>query len=250
MIHFTPPPEVHLGPVTLNCHGTFFLLGAVTAWVWTRARVPREYHVHLDNLASWLTLGGIVGARAFYVLLNPSMLLDPLSVLAIWEGGLVSYGGFFGALAAWWLYLRWNNLPRELFNDAVGPPALAGWGVGRIGCFLNWWNEYGTVTAVPWGLVVGSDPPRHPVMLYLAIGHILAALTAARLGRRWGVRADGLALMGYGLTRFTLDFWRDYDPVSLRLGSQALAGVFLVAGLFLVMKGRMPDRSAPAPTSE
>jgi prolipoprotein diacylglyceryltransferase len=64
------------------------------------------------------------------------------------------------------------------------------------------------------------------------------------------VRADGLALMGYGLTRFILDFWRDYDPASLRLGSQALAGVFLVAGLFLVLKGRIPDRSVPAPTSE
>ncbi len=233
----------------LNSHGLFFLFGALAAYLWTRARVPQEYHIHLDFVASWMTLGGVLGARLLYVLLNPSMLGEPWRILALWEGGLVSYGGLVGAAVAWWLYLRKHRLPADLFNHALGPPALLGWGIGRIGCFLNWWNEYGTVTTVPWAFVVGQDPPRHPVMLYLALGHILAALSAALLARRLRVRADGLALMGYGLVRFTFDFWRFYDPEWLRLGSQALAAGLFALGLAVVLRGRYPETN-PSATSE
>lgn len=246
MIQFTPPPEIHLGPLTLNSHGIFFLLGALAAYFWTRARVPREYHADLDYVASWMTLGGVIGARLLYVLLNPSMLLHPLEIFALWEGGLVSYGGFLGALAAWLLYMRKNGLPSDLLNDAVGPPALLGWGVGRIGCLLNWWNEYGVVTTVPWAFVVGSDPPRHPVMLYLAAGHIVASLVVAGAARRFRVRADGLALMAFGTVRFVFDTWRFYDPEWLRLGSHALAILFFLWGLWIVRWGRVPEPPEPA----
>ncbi len=249
MIHFTPPPDVRLGPLVLNCHGLFFLFGALAAYLWTRARVPREHHEHLDFVASWMTLGGILGARLLYVLLNPSILAEPWRLLALWEGGLVSYGGLVGAALAWWLYLRRHGLPLDLFNHAIGPPALMAWGIGRIGCLLNWWHEYGTVTAVPWAFVVGQEPPRHPVMLYLAVGHILAALAAAFIARGLRLRADGLALMGYGLVRGTFDVWRDYDPEWLRQGSQAVAAGLFLLGLVLVLRGRYPE-SSPSPELE
>lgn len=242
MIPFTPPSDFHLGPLTLNSHGLFFLLGALVAYFWTRARVPRELHAHLDFVASWMTVGGILGARLAYVLLNPSMLLEPWRILALWEGGLVSYGGFLGALAAWLLYLRRNQLPADLLNDAMGPPALLGWAIGRLGCLLNWWNEYGTVTTVPWAFVVGQEPPRHPVMLYLALGHGIAALVVAWLARRLRVRADGLALMAFGLVRFVFDFWRFYEPAGLRMASHAMCLALFSLGLLVVRRGRVPDR--------
>lgn len=248
MIRFTPPPEVHLGPLTLNSHGLFFLLGALAAYFWTRARLPEKYHAHVDYAASWMTLGGVVGARLLYVALNPSMVRNPLDVFALWQGGLVSYGGLFGALIAWAIYVKVNRLPAALLNDAMGPPGLLGWGIGRIGCFLNWYNEFGTPTDVPWAIIAPvapggpDDVPRHPVMLYLAVFNILAAVAAALLARRLNLRADGLALMGYGLVRLIFDTWRDYDPAWLHQGSAGVSIFLFLVGLVIVVKGRVPTR--------
>lgn len=247
MIRFTPPPELHLGPLTINSHGFFFLVGALAAYFWARYRLPERYHAHIDYAASWMTLGGVLGARLLYVALNPSVVQGPLDVFALWQGGLVSYGGLFGAMIAWLIYVRVHRLPAALLNDAVGPPALLGWGIGRLGCFLNWYNEFGVPTDVPWGVIAPVSPggpddvARHPVMLYLALFNVLAALLAALLARRLRLRADGLALMGYGLVRLVFDQWRDYDPAWLHQGSMGVSLLLASVGLAVVLLGRKPE---------
>src|SRR5271157_5589156 len=49
----------------------------------------------------WLTLSSILGARFFYILENHTEFQGGkwMDVFKIWQGGLVYYGGFFGALA-------------------------------------------------------------------------------------------------------------------------------------------------------
>ena len=142
MINYTPPPNWHIGPAVINVHSTAFCLGAVAAYIWTTLRLPKQYRDHLDNLAVWMTLGGIIGARLLYVVINYNSLHSFWQILAFWQGGLVSYGGFVGALTAWVIYIRGNKLPLATFCHALGPAAVLGWGVGRFGCFFNWSDAY------------------------------------------------------------------------------------------------------------
>lgn len=209
------------------------MLASLVSYVWTRRRTPKEWHRALEDCLPYMTVGAIIGARALYVVQNPDLWTRPAEALALWKGGLVSYGGMLGAIAAWILFLRSRDLPVTRFSDALAPTALLGWGVGRLGCLLSWYGEYGRLSDLPWAFQVGHES-RHPVMLYLSIGLCLAAWVVTKLEHRWS--ATGLALMLYGLVRALCDFWRDYDPSYLQYTSQAFALFLSLVGLILLWK--------------
>lgn len=249
MIHFTPPESIHLiGPLQINSHGVFFLIGALAAFFWTRKRAPEEYRESIEGVLPYMTVGGVLGARLAFVAMNPSTVTGPLDLFKVWQGGLISYGGLVGAVLAWLLYLKARGLPVALLTEAMAPTCLLGWGIGRIGCLLNWANEWGVETSVPWAFIGPDGVPRHPVMLYQALMLILAAPLAAWLGRRFG-SATGWSLMLYGIARYLGDGFRDYDPVWLRLSSQATAATLFSLGLvlFLLRKRGSSDSSGASP---
>ncbi len=249
MIHFTPPPPVHLwGPLQINSHGFFFLVGALAAFFWTRARVRPEYREAVEASLPYMVIGGVLGARLAWVALNPAIFLQPAEIFKVWSGGLVSYGGLIGAVLAWLVFLRFHKLPVVELTEAMAPTALLGWGIGRLGCFLHWSQEWGTVTTVPWAIVVGSDAPRHPVMLYQALMLLAAAPLAAWLGRRFG-SAAGWSLLLYGLSRFVGDLFREWDPPWLAQTSRLTALTLALVGLALVLRrARTGGSSAESPT--
>ncbi len=235
MIHFTPPPVWHLGgSFFVNIHSLAFCAGALTAYFWTTKRLPKELKEHVDNLALWMTLGGILGARLLFAVVNYRSMHSLWQIFAFWEGGLISYGGFLGAILAWIVYIRLNKLPMPVMCHAMGPAALLGWGIGRLGCFFAWNGEIGTPTQMPWGFIVGEDVPRHPVMLYLALAHCTCALLAAKYSERLQINGAALSLIAFGLVRAILDYWRDYNPAWLYQGSLAISALWVIFGLLLL----------------
>ena len=244
MITYSPPADWHLGPLTVNIHSLMFFIGAMAAYIWTCKRLPEKYRDHADNLASWMTVCGIIGARALYAVLNFDQLESPIHAFYIWEGGLVSYGGFIGAIAAWLIYIRRNGLPLPVFCAAAAPAFLLGWGIGRIGCFLAWNNEYGTPAQIPWAFIVNGDVPRHPVMLYLSLGHIIMAFVSLRLAALWKCNPTGVALAAFGGVRLIFDIWRDYQPYWLHYGSAAISLTFVILGCLLIKRLPLPAEAA------
>ncbi|MFO8112283.1 MAG: prolipoprotein diacylglyceryl transferase, partial [Desulfosalsimonadaceae bacterium] len=86
---------------------------------------------------------------------------------------------------------------------------------GRIGNFING-ELYGRVTDVPWGMVFpGAGPyPRHPSQLYEALleGLVLfAVLFFLSLKVRLRGVLIAVFLVGYGLARFFVEFFREPD---------------------------------------
>jgi len=105
---------------------------------------PREWHPRLDAVPMWVLAGVILGARLMYVIVEMGQgsavgqhfMDNPVRILFIHEGGLVMYGGAFGAILAGWFGTRRHGLPFVQCLDVGLLCAFLGLAIGRIGCLL------------------------------------------------------------------------------------------------------------------
>ena len=92
----------------------------------------------LQDLAIWLFVGGILGARLTFLLVEGESIWQ---ILRIWDSGLVLYGSVIGGvvayLFAYFILIRRNHVSTLKLADVIAPSVAAGICVGRIGCFLN-----------------------------------------------------------------------------------------------------------------
>jgi phosphatidylglycerol:prolipoprotein diacylglycerol transferase len=92
----------------------------------------------VPDLAFWVLIGGIAGARLAFLLAEG---LPIWHFYRIWEGGLILYGCIPGVLIAYWLGLRFGlgkyGVPTWKLTDIVAPSLAVGIGLGRVGCLLN-----------------------------------------------------------------------------------------------------------------
>ena len=109
---------------------------ALATAVW-RARREKVDPNAVYELATWLFLGGVIGARAFYFLQHPEALHHPSDFFRTWQGGNVFYGCIFGGVTGSILYWFRRPFPFWRMADAVAPGVAIGAALGRIGCFLN-----------------------------------------------------------------------------------------------------------------
>jgi phosphatidylglycerol:prolipoprotein diacylglycerol transferase len=98
-------------------------------------------------------IGGTVGAKVYYALLNRDwhVLFD--------RSGLVWYGGFIVGAAAVLVVVRRRRLPAWPLVDAAAPALAVGYAVGRIGCFLVG-DDYGRPSDLPWAVAFPVGLPR------------------------------------------------------------------------------------------
>ncbi len=170
----------------------------------------------IQNLCLVALVGGIVGARGAYVLLNGELFRNyPLEILRIDHGGLVFYGGLIVGVAATLLALQRYQLPVWVTLDLMIPPLVLAQAIGRVGCFLNGCC-YGKPTSVPWAGAFPQDGIlRHPTQIYeslflLALFFILKAMERRRVTPGTVILSYGLL---YGVWRFGVEFLRGDNPV-------------------------------------
>jgi phosphatidylglycerol---prolipoprotein diacylglyceryl transferase len=160
-----------------------FLVGAWLA-VWRARRVGLPAR-HVLMTAAWAFVAAIVGSRLFFILVEePTILSRPAQWLRVWDGGLVFYGGFFGAVVSSYLYARTAGIPFLLLGDLLAPSIALGHGIVRIGCFLNGCC-YGKPAA--WGVIfpsLGDGIPRQPTQLYEAAAGVALCLALLLVERR------------------------------------------------------------------
>ena len=245
-------------PIRIYSFGVLMVIAVWSALALTSRRAKR---VGIDpeqigDLAFFVILLGLVGARLFYVVevWGKEGMTSFADIFAIWRGGIVLYGGLLGAVFGFVLYRILRPLPVLMTLDAVAPALALGVAFGRIGCFLNGCC-YGDRCNLPWAVSFPSRSipwfdhrdrhwiaenaarslPVHPTQLYSAIdGFLLVALLTAYFPLR---KRDGevmaLLLLTYPLTRFLIEGLRDDDGVFL-LGmtiSQAMSIAIFVTGV-------------------
>jgi phosphatidylglycerol---prolipoprotein diacylglyceryl transferase len=96
---------------------------------------------HVQDLAIWLFIGGIVGARITFMIQYHDQFSSLWDFFRIWDGGLVFYGGAIGGAAgyffAYLFVLRKHNISSWKMADVIAPCAALGLSLGRLGCLLN-----------------------------------------------------------------------------------------------------------------
>ncbi len=224
---------LQIGFVTIYWYGLFVAAGFLTALVvmqWRSGKVGIP-GAAVSDLTFAAMVGGIVGARCLYVLLNLNdYLRDPVEIIRIDHGGLVFYGGFFGATVAVMYVVRRYRLEVRSVADlfAVGVPL--GHAVGRLGCFFNgccFGRTGGGVFATTypresgvWYTQIGQGDvtetasaclPVHPTQLYEALLNVAIAFILLRRHRAVPGQVFALYLMMYGGGRFVIEAFRgDY----------------------------------------
>jgi phosphatidylglycerol:prolipoprotein diacylglycerol transferase len=161
-------PEIFsIGGVEITWHGLLTALGVVVGVV-TAGILARRAGIDDDtiyNVALFLVVGGIIGARALYVLEHLGDFEDePAEIFAIQTGGISIYGALIGGSLGAIAYAAWRRLPRwGTMADIAATGAILGMAVGRIGCLING-DIFGRATDWPIGIVyTNPDSPSYPV---------------------------------------------------------------------------------------
>jgi phosphatidylglycerol:prolipoprotein diacylglycerol transferase len=146
--------EIPLVHVTVKSYGLMLVIGFLAA-VWVIRRLSRDFTPDpqlITNAALYSLVGGIVGARLFFVVHYFEKFRDaPIEVLYIWQGGLELLGGVVVAVSVILFYVLYHKLPLRRYFDALAVGMMLALVFGRIGCFLNGCC-YGKPTDLPWGV--------------------------------------------------------------------------------------------------
>lgn len=248
------PVALSLGPVSIHWYGLTYLVAFGLFIFLGRQRVQQAHHVaqgwskkDIEDLLFFGVLGVVIGGRLGYAFFyKPDYYIHhPLEALAVWKGGMSFHGGMLGVIVAmaWFAHSRKRHW--LAVTDLIAPCVPTGLASGRIGNFINGelWGRAAD-PSLPWAMVFpqsGSPLARHPSQLYqfLLEGLLLFIVLwlYARKSRGLG-QVSGLFLMGYGLLRFTAEYFREPDSYlgllafNLSMG-QWLCVPMVLAGVFL-----------------
>ncbi len=144
--------------VSIMWYGVIIALGMILAIIFGFSQM-KKYGIDPDRAIDVIiggVIGGVVGARAYYVLMNwDSYKGDWKSIISTRNGGLAIYGGIIGALVVGSIICKVRKVKMLPLFDIAGMGFLIGQGIGRWGNFFNH-EAFGYNTDLPWGMTSGK----------------------------------------------------------------------------------------------
>lgn len=254
-----------IGDLPVYWYGILIALGFILAILYVSRRA-REFGVDADRMLDVIlggAIGGIVGARAYYVILQWDYYGQNLSqIFNTRSGGMAIYGGLIGGVLIGLLMCKIRRVKFMPALDLVVGGFLIGQGIGRWGNFVNI-EAFGANTSLPWGMsssvitdyltqheaeleAIGMDidpnMPVHPTFLYESLWCLLGFAFIAWYTRRR--KFDGeltlLYMMWYGAGRAVIEGLRTdslmIPGTSLRASQVLAAAMAVVAAIIRIVK--------------
>ncbi len=180
--------------------GSFFMLKRARQW-----KLDVE---EITNLALIGFLGGIVGSRLYFVMLNwSSFWTQPQEIIAMWHGGMSIHGGIIGGFLTTVIYCRYAKLPVLRCLDMGACTIPLAQAIGRWG---NFFNSEAFGRPVPENFPLKLLIPResvpaeyfthqyfHPTFLYESIWNLLTFLFLYYFAAKKLFRYPGLCFLLY-----------------------------------------------------
>jgi len=256
------PVALKLGWFELRWYSLAYIAGIALGWYYCLKLVAQPGapmgRRHVDDMVFYATLGVILGGRLGYVLFyRPDYYLaNPIEIPQLWDGGMSFHGGVIGVSLGIIYLARRNNLHWLRVHDYVACCVPFGLLFGRLANFVNG-ELWGGPTDLPWAVrfceardalnncILGTG--RHPSQLYEALLEGLVLLLVL-MWFFWRTEAryqpgklTGIFLLGYGLSRFFVEFYREPDAqlvefaerTGLHMG-QWLTVPMILGGLYLI----------------
>lgn len=208
----------------------------------------------LEAFLTWAIIGIILGGRLGFVMFyQPAYYLqNPAEILQVWHGGMSFHGGFLGVVVAGLIFCRKHSIKMLSFGDLMAMAAPLGLFLGRLANF-NSAELWGRPSTLPWAVIFPGTSAqdcagvigvcaRHPSQLYEAIleGLILGAIILYLAWRRDWLKKPGqlmgLFIMGYGISRFIVEIFRQADAQFITLTNPM--GYVMQFGEFGLTKGQ------------
>lgn len=151
------PVLIRIGNFELRTYGVIVAIAAIVG-ILTALRYVKDRGIDEDtflNVVIWALIGGILGARVFWVFVSPYLstyLRHPLTIFAFWEGGLSFEGMILGGLLAIVISAKSYKLSLKKILDGGALGVSIGYGIGKFACFFNgccyglevpsWWPKF------------------------------------------------------------------------------------------------------------
>ena len=257
------PVALQLGWLVIRWYSLAYLAGILLGWWYILKLISTPgapmARRHADDMVFYATLGIILGGRIGYVLFyDPAVYwAHPVDILRLWDGGMSFHGGVIGTSLGIFYLARRNRLSWLRIHDYVACCVPFGLFFGRLANFVNG-ELWGKPSNLPWAMVfpTGGDVARHPSELYEAgLEGILLFLLLWFLFWRTKARYQpgklvGAFLLGYGLCRFFVEFFRESDAQLMQFAAathlhmgQWLSLPMIAGGLYLVLTARRRETS-------
>lgn len=251
------------------------IFAAARWWEKKRLQLPKPKeetiklypHDRIGDLTIIAAITGILGAKVFAILEEPSGFLESPLETFFSGSGLAIYGGLIGGFFGVKWYLNKHRIHFWHTADAVAPALIIAYGVGRIGCQLSgdgdwgidaaaqpgWWflpdwlwaydyphnvNREGIPMAgCEWIYCNHLEKPVYPTPIYETVAALLIGWLLLVLGRR--LKVPGMLFFIYlilnGFERFWIEKirvnvkyeWLPFQPTQAEL----IALLFFVVGV-------------------
>jgi len=248
------PTSFHLGPLVFHTYGLGLAIAAYVTFLYGERRLRNAgWSVALwGRFTGALIVAGLIGARLANIATNWSYYRGhPGRWIAVWQGGLASFGGIALALPVG-LYLAkryWSSQSLLRLCDLIVPTLVAGWALGRVLGPQFMVNGGGHLTHSWIGMhYQGQFGKRVPVPLIQGAEDGALWFVLLRLERSSWFKVRGricaTAMIVWGLVR-SLD-------EKLLLGQQSHSGsdgvqiagaVLAVAGVFILLRTLRSDEA-------
>jgi len=259
-----------IGGFQFTGFGIAVLMAFVIAQIIAQRELARRGHdpEPVGDLVFAAVLGGLVGAKVYYALLQGSF-------SALWSrAGFVFWGGLIGGIVAVVAVVMHRKLSVARIADVGGIGVAAAYSMGRTGCWAVG-DDYGRPWNGPWAVKFPNGAPPttvdnmshmfhipfpagtpgyevvavHPTQLYEVILGFIMFLILWRL--RDHKHAEGWLFGLYcvlaGVERFIMEIFRAKDDRILGpfTTSQAVAVVFVIVGIAIMAARQRVTERAP-----
>lgn len=251
----------------INYYGIVIAVGMVLALmlVLREAKLTGQNTENYYDLAIFVILFGVIGARLYYVIFEWDMYKnDLLSIFNIRNGGLAIYGGVLAGILTAYVFSRIKKLSFMQILDTAVLGLLVGQILGRWGNFFNR-EAFGGYTDNLFAMQIKLDEVGgiitdsisknikivdgieyiqvHPTFLYESLWNLalLAIIMIYKKHRKFDGEIISIYMMGYGLGRFLIEGLRT-DQLLLPgihvAVSQVVSIVMIVIGAGVVIYKR------------